>query len=165
MHRSYIARFLGSQSMPEVCRKRLTKNKLSLMRVALQENSRLDGLSLSNSSLPTPKARNTKRQSWARDRALFNRSSRIRNIRTIIPEDALLCISIGVPGRITNKYIRCLHFEFRSPASFSLHSNVKKIYTFSCIIYIIFILFIYVSKCAISKLVWWIVLHHAFCKL
>jgi len=43
--------------------KRGEKHKLSLLHFALQEDSRLDGLSLSSSSLPTPKARNTKRQS------------------------------------------------------------------------------------------------------
>lgn len=70
-------RFIGTKSM------RGEKHKLSLLRFALQEDSRLDGLSLSSSSLPTPKARNTKTAEWARDRVFFNRSSRKYNIWTI----------------------------------------------------------------------------------
>lgn len=50
-------RFVNAKNMRD------KKHKLSLLRFALQEDSRLDGLSLSSSSLPTPKARNTKRQS------------------------------------------------------------------------------------------------------
>lgn len=91
-------RFVNTKSM------RGEKHKLSLLRFALQEDSRLDGLSLSSSSLPTPKARNTKRQS---ERGTEFSSTDLRVYVTYERSDqnALLCLSISI--NIINRV--CMH--------------------------------------------------------
>lgn len=58
----------------------------------------------------------------------------LRNIR-IIPEDASLSryVSIGVPGKISNKYTTCSYCELRSSISFKIFTQSyilkNKIYT------------------------------------